>query len=659
MLIKSYISRKLGLVLAGVMALGLFQPLQVPTVTAADKVTIEYQERDKLVIPDKYSTGCKGELTPMNTELENTVQRLVSITGKQNGEDVKVWLKKGESSYSFRFMTYNTDVGGEVVFENIDFLGNKLETLDEVLTDRDITLVFNNCKFGWVKKYVADSKVKFVFNNCTLAKFDGSNAEFNECSFGGTPQDPMVPVRNVTVRDSYYYDIVHPVENDWHTDTLQIWGETGVDVENLHFENCRFEVPYLRLENNKATVNACIMFQLEKSNAKDVTFEDIVLNGGGSYSIYAAHKSNKGDWKSEDVYFKNIRIGASKQYNGIAQEIDDGVVFENVSGTDMLYVGSVFKENGSTKFSVTNDTPIARKLRVITDSGKDYYFDIKAGPTDATLKEKQFKSFDDIPADVLCEISEDVKYAVCFDVTYENNIRQIRFVNYTDKPVTLDKSVFGTPEAQSSDILAEGDFEGRKCTLHYTLTKDYTLTISGNGAMIHYSETTDKVTGEKYTPVPPWDLYRDYIKKIVIKDGITLVGVASFRYCVGLETLVLEGNVGDLSNSAFSCCSMLKYVYIDQKPTSVSMLTFSGCINRDEIYNAVANGISIEERTPGDADGDGELTIRDVSLIKQYIAKWNVTINEKNSDVNGDGDVNVKDVTLISQKLANWNVTLV
>ena len=104
---------------------------------------------------------------------------------------------------------------------------------------------------------------------------------------------------------------------------------------------------------------------------------------------------------------------------------------------------------------------------------------------------------------------------------------------------------------------------------------------------------------------------------------------------------------------------MLKYVYIDQKPTSVSMLTFSGCINRDEIYNAVANGISIEKRTPGDADGDGELTIRDVSLIKQYIAKWNVTINEKNADVNGDGDVNVKDVTLISQKLANWNVTLV
>ena len=173
---KGGIARAFGLVTAAVLALGVFSPVGVKKAVAADTVTIEYQERDKMVIPDKYNTGCKGELTPLNTELENTVQKLISITARQNGEDVKLWLKQGGSSYSFRFATYNAHVSGEVVVENIDFLGNKIETLDEQQTDRDITLVFNNCKFGWVKKAVSDSRVKFIFNNCTITQFDGSNA---------------------------------------------------------------------------------------------------------------------------------------------------------------------------------------------------------------------------------------------------------------------------------------------------------------------------------------------------------------------------------------------------------------------------------------------------------------------------------------------------
>ena len=45
--------------------------------------------------------------------------------------------------------------------------------------------------------------------------------------------------------------------------------------------------------------------------------------------------------------------------------------------------------------------------------------------------------------------------------------------------------------------------------------------------------------------------------------------------------------------------------------------------------------------------------------MSQYIAHWNVTINLSNADVNGDGVVTVKDVTLVKQKLAKWSVELV
>ena len=63
-------------------------------------------------------------------------------------------------------------------------------------------------------------------------------------------------------------------------------------------------------------------------------------------------------------------------------------------------------------------------------------------------------------------------------------------------------------------------------------------------------------------------------------------------------------------------------------------------------------------RVPGDVNGDGQVTVKDVTLLKQFLAKWKVEINKSNADVNGDGEVTVKDVTLLKQYLAKWKVTL-
>ena len=63
-------------------------------------------------------------------------------------------------------------------------------------------------------------------------------------------------------------------------------------------------------------------------------------------------------------------------------------------------------------------------------------------------------------------------------------------------------------------------------------------------------------------------------------------------------------------------------------------------------------------RVPGDVNDDGELNIKDVTLLKQHLAKWNVTINAKNADVDGDSQITIKDLTLIKQALAKWKVEL-
>ena len=67
------------------------------------------------------------------------------------------------------------------------------------------------------------------------------------------------------------------------------------------------------------------------------------------------------------------------------------------------------------------------------------------------------------------------------------------------------------------------------------------------------------------------------------------------------------------------------------------------------------------ERLPGDADGDGEVTLKDCVQITRYLAGgWDAVIDLVNADVNGDGVVNLKDVVLLRRYLAGgWDVMLI
>ena len=60
----------------------------------------------------------------------------------------------------------------------------------------------------------------------------------------------------------------------------------------------------------------------------------------------------------------------------------------------------------------------------------------------------------------------------------------------------------------------------------------------------------------------------------------------------------------------------------------------------------------------GDADGDGAISAMDAILLSQYLAGWDVTLNEVSADTDGDGAISAMDAILLSQYLAGWDVTL-
>ena len=56
----------------------------------------------------------------------------------------------------------------------------------------------------------------------------------------------------------------------------------------------------------------------------------------------------------------------------------------------------------------------------------------------------------------------------------------------------------------------------------------------------------------------------------------------------------------------------------------------------------------------GDANGDGVVNAKDVSVLMQYVTGRDVKIDFDTVDLNGDGTVNLKDVAQMLKKLAGW-----
>ena len=67
-----------------------------------------------------------------------------------------------------------------------------------------------------------------------------------------------------------------------------------------------------------------------------------------------------------------------------------------------------------------------------------------------------------------------------------------------------------------------------------------------------------------------------------------------------------------------------------------------------------------DNKVAGDANGDSAVNLKDVIIIRQFVAKWDVDVDTEAADVNNDGVVDLKDVILIRRFIAGgWDVELI
>ncbi len=510
-------------------------------------VLIEQMQDDLTVIPDKYNTGAKGELMTVQAGANvNGIQFKSASNGTRNALD---------------FAYGNKSVAGTVSFENYDFSDAEIWSYNEDKVDRSIKVIFTNCAFSKVAVGKEKGNLSFEFNNCTIESFSGSNAVFNQCQFGKSHVDGLVPYQNVEVNDCFFSDMAgkEVSSKSVHTDATQIYGIAGIDVQNVFYNNCRFEVPPLSLEGSAATINACIMLQLEFSNAKNVSFTDCIVNGGG-YSLYAWDK-NKG-YTFENVSFNNIKTGCARSFGTIYGTVDPAIKMQNISETESLYIASVWRENGKTHFSVSNDTNQERTLTIYTDKGTFEYV-IPACPKGEEMTSAM--TYCDMPFDLDITVPTECEYAVCYDNTLEGCGKQIRFLNWSGKSVCLDKEIVSAMTSGADDVIFSGEC-GKN--VNFTLSKSGVLTLSGQGATYGYHSAK----------LPPWTDYISSIKEIRIEEGIETLGGQLFSKCSAVQTVVLPESLTKIDKRVFSGCSSLTAITMPAGVEAIGDAAFSGSV---------------------------------------------------------------------------------
>lgn len=119
------------------------------------------------------------------------------------------------------------------------------------------------------------------------------------------------------------------------------------------------------------------------------------------------------------------------------------------------------------------------------------------------------------------------------------------------------------------EVIASGTC-GKNAKWEYD--KSGTLTITGTGAMDNYT-----------TAGAPWYDYIGGIKKVVIEEGITSIGMCAFDGCEYLTTVNLSDSVTSIGSIAFQNCRMIKNIDLPDNLTSISHSTFASCSNLSEI----------------------------------------------------------------------------
>ena len=164
------------------------------------------------------------------------------------------------------------------------------------------------------------------------------------------------------------------------------------------------------------------------------------------------------------------------------------------------------------------------------------------------------------------------------------------------------------------------------------------------------------------------------LKKINLPKNLETIGANAFSNCKKLEEIVVPAGVKELCEGAFESCESLKKITITRGIETISASAFANCPSLESVVfkgtEAEWAQISVHENNDallgasftfeeildiiGDVNGDGELDLKDVLVMRMYFVKkiGDADIQMQNTDLNGDGKFSAKDLLALRKLLA-------
>ena len=421
-----------------------------------ESVTAGY--RDSVIIPDKYNTGCSGELIAM-----------ADFFGDYYTEGSALYITTALQS----------DLG--TVYENLDIV-------DCISLNKTglSSMTFKNCRFSVVSSYAVLTGTNFETNDIEVI-FE--NCEFLNQTSASVEPSPKIKMINCKIHDMgsdggkvfdqgsyencYFYNI--GTIEDAHADGIQVTTANN----NFSIVNCRFDMP----SYTGYTSNAAIFFILEE-DSYDSTVKDCIMTGG-NYTMYYGRKYPDAETPVvlENNTVENIIVGCSYQY-GILNDNSDSFNHDEVVSAEKLFVSSVYQEDDKIKLLVTNYTNEEKTLDVITDKG-EVSVTIPACPLyDEGLA---YTAITDFPFDI--EVEVEGNYAICYD-----DGEQIRFANFTGGDVILGGFANYCTIDEVTDLIA--DNSGQAFSENYRFK--YVPGTIYRGSLYSHTQKQMRETGTNY-----------------------------------------------------------------------------------------------------------------------------------------------------------------